>query len=304
MSNRGPIEYTSVASPLTFTPPILWIQVISAGSGGLVVKDEGGTTRTYTGLSATDPPLVGPFREITSMTLSKIRVGDSVPVPPAAPTSSLLGSTSAGNGAALVAIADAGSFTAQTTVEGALQEVYQSLESSQGAIDLAPSRFYLLTGAPLAVFANGASAVPGSAIVDSKAFAIRWNNNSTLNGVMTSFIMPPDCDITANMTLTIYASKTGATSGDAVTFDVGAFNQVVGALHDADSDFGGTTGAMTGAATAKTVQAVTLTLALANLAASPAGVTLTIKPTDGTLGTDDLVFLGARVTYKKKILTS
>lgn len=169
-----------------------------------------------------------------------------------------------------------------------------------GVIALMPQDFVLLTGAPLAIFADGASAVPGTAIVDSKASAIRWNNNATLNGIMTSFLMPIDADITANATVTIRASKVGATLADAVTFVVGAFNQVVGALHDADTDYGGTSSAMVGDAATKTIQAVTRTLALANLAAYPASVTLTVKPTDGTLGTDDLVVHSVVITYKKK----
>jgi hypothetical protein len=190
----------------------------------------------------------------------------------------------------------------QMALQSEVAALSNSLTSDTGAIDLAPSDFYLLTGAPLAVFASGASAVPGSAVVDSKAFGVRWNNNATLDAIVTSFRMPPDADITANMTLTIYASKVGATVGDAVTFVVGAYNQVVGALHDADANFGGTSSAMTGDAATKTIQAVTLTLALANLAASPASVTLSIKPTDGTLGTDDLVFHGARLSYTKKLV--
>lgn len=270
-ANRGPIEISSISSALTYAPAIRWIQVITAGSGGLVVKDESNTARTYTGLLAGEV-LFGPFTEITSMTLGKIRTGDG-PAPEVSPPLALAG-------------------------------LYANAQSTQGMVSLPPAAFILLTGAPLAIFANGASAVPGSAIVDSKARAIRWNNNATLDGVLASFAVPPDLDITANATLTIYASKTGATSGDAVTFDVGAYNQVVGALHDADTNYGGTTSAMTGAATAKTEQAVTLTLTAANLAASPASVTLTIKPTDGTLGTDDLVFLGARLTYTKKLLAS
>lgn len=215
-----------------------------------------------------------------------------------------LASTANGKGASDIGVEDAGSFTAVTDVEAALAEIYQHLKTVQGHIDLDPQDFILLTGAPLAIFADGASAVPGTDLVDSKVSTIRWNNNGTLNAVLTSFRMPPDADITANATLTIFASKTGATLADAVTFDVGAFNQVVGALHDADADFGGTSGAMTGDAAAKTIQSVTLTLALADLAASPASVTLTIKPTDGTLGTDDLAFLGARISYKRKLLTS
>jgi hypothetical protein len=187
---------------------------------------------------------------------------------------------------------------------GEISEIRQSLETSLGHIDLAPSDFYLLTGAPLAIFANGASAVPGSAIVDSKAFGIRWNNNATLDAVMASFAMPEDCDTAFDMVVHVRASKTGATLADAVTFAVGAFNQVDGALHDADSNFGGNTSAMTGDAAAKTIQDETVTLAAANLAAAPASVTLTLKPTDGTLGTDDLVVFGVRVYYTKKLVAA
>lgn len=187
--------------------------------------------------------------------------------------------------------------------EGILSDILQSLQGT-GEIVLTPDNFYLLTGAPLAIFANGASAVPGSAIVDSKAFGIRWNNNATLDGILASFGMPSDCDITENMIVQIRASKTGATLADAPTFVVGAFNQVIGALHDADADFGGTSSAMTGDITAKTIQVVTRTLTAANLAASPATVTLTVKPTDGTLGTDDLVLHSVRIIYTKKLLTS
>lgn len=184
-----------------------------------------------------------------------------------------------------------------------LTALYTHLTSSFGFIDLPPQAFYLLTGAPLAVFADGASAVPGTALVDSKLFGIRWNNNGTLDAVMTSFQIPPDLDTTANATGFVHAAKIGATGGDLPTFALGLYNHVVGALYDADTNFGGNTGAMTNAAT-KTLQSVSLTLALADLAAYPASATLTLKPTNGTLGTDDLVVAGARIVYKKKLLTS
>jgi len=288
-------EYTSGQTHADFEFPTggdvaSYFQAVGAGT--VVLVNVGGTVLTAHCVGGEVIP--GSYTSLTSTSCQYLRMGNGTP-PPAIPQ----GTTAAG-----VTIADAGAFTTQEQLEGATQEIYQSLKTTQGQIALSPSDFYLLTGAPLAIFSNGASAVPGSAIVDSKAFAVRWNNNATLNGILTSFAMPTDCDITANMTLTIYASKVGATIGDAVTFDVGAFNQVVGALHDADSDFGGTTSAMTGDATSKTEQAVTLTLALANLAAAPARVTLTIKPTDGTLGTDDLCMLGATIAYKKKLLAS
>lgn len=279
---------TSPATPVTFGLPIIWVQVV--GPGNVVLKDEAGAAVTLTNLVGGEV-YVGPFSELTSFTVTRIRMGDGPPPVPIAPSGTAAGVTAA----------DAGGYTAQTTVEGQLQEIYASLTATDGIIVLDPLSFYLATGAPLAVFSNGASAVPGSALVDSEAAGVRWNNNATFNGIMRSFLMPPDVDITGNATIYLHASKTGATVGDAVTFDVALFNQPVGALHDADTDFGGTTSAMTGNAIAKTVASVTLTLALANLAAFPASTTITVKPTDGTLGTDDLLLMAAFIVYRKKL---
>lgn len=288
--NRNEDRGVSPATPVTYAPPISWVMPV--GAGNITLKDEEGTAVTLTSLTGYEGGIAGPWSELTSFTCTRVRLGDGAPPGPPAPTGAASG----------VTIADAGGYTAETEVEGATQEIYASLKATDGIIALRPlGDFYLLTGAPLAVFANGASAVPGSSITDSKVACVRWNNNGTLDGLLASFLMPPDCDITANMTLHVRASKTGATVGDAVTFDVGLFNQVVGALHDADADFGGTTSAMTGDAAAKTVQDVTLAVVAANLAAFPATTTLTIKPTDGTLGTDDLCLEMVYLVYRKKL---
>lgn len=169
-----------------------------------------------------------------------------------------------------------------------------------GVITLLPGEFILATGAPTAIFADGASAVPGTALVDSKALGIRWNNNATLNAILTSFQMPADADISKDAYVYVRASKVGATVGDAVTFVLAVYNQVTDALHDADTNYGSTTDAMTGDAASKTIQEVTATLATANLAAYPATVSMTVKPTDGTLGTDDLVLHSVHIVYARK----
>lgn len=166
-----------------------------------------------------------------------------------------------------------------------------------GRIDIPLFGTQLATGVALAVFADGASTTPGYAVVDSEALGIRWNDHANPDPIGFQFSMPPDVDTTANMTLNVIASKTGATVGDAVTWLVTAFNHPDGALHDADADFGGTSSAMTGDATAKTVQHETLTLGLADLAAAPNAVSMTIQPTDGTLGTDDVVIEAIYITY-------
>ena len=210
--------------------------------------------------------------------------------------------TSAAHAASAISIADAGSFTSESSVEAALQEIYQSLLTAKGIISI-PMPAITDAGVALAAFSDGDSTTPGYCVT-AKGLGIRWNNHATPGAVGTKVAIPPDADVTANMVLHILAAKTGATAGDATKFTVAAYNNVVGAAYDADSDFGGDTGAMTGTATAKTVQEVTLTLALANLAAYPAAMELTIKPKAGTLGTDDVIMLAAWIEYQKKLLTA
>lgn len=154
-------------------------------------------------------------------------------------------------------------------------------------------------GTALAAFADGASPTPGLAVDNSEAAGIRWNNHATPTPVAATFPVPTDRKPGTNMTLVVLASKSGATLADAVTFTVAAFGQPVSALHDADANFGGASSAMTGDAAAKTVQKCTLALASADIPAAPANVTLTLQPTDGTLGTDDVTVHKAWLEYEK-----
>lgn len=154
-------------------------------------------------------------------------------------------------------------------------------------------------GTALADFSDGASPTPGWSAGD-ESVGVRWNNHATPDPISVGFTMPYDVDTAQNMTLNILAAKIGATVGDAVTWTVEAFNNVDGALYDADADFGGTSSAMTGDAATKTTQLETLALAAANLAAAGSQVVLTIQPTDGTLGTDDVILLGLSIQYTRK----
>lgn len=293
-------QFTNATAATAFSPAIGWVQMIVAGN--LVMVDQAGNAVSYTNLPA-GMPVPGPFSAFTSTTSTQIILGDGA-TPEPLPSSAIISSTTAGNGADAVGYPDLGGFTAQTTTGGAVNEIFASLKATDGIIPLpAPQSFYLLTGAPLAIFAGGASSVPGSVYAGSKCVGIQWNNDATPAAVATSFCVPPDMDITANAVVHFQVAKTGATNnaGNTTTMAVEAFNQVDGALYDADADFGGTSSALLPAATAKTIQNLTLTLALANLAAYPARVTLTVKPTAGTLDTDDLVFLGAYIVYTKKL---
>jgi len=209
---------------------------------------------------------------------------------------------SAAHAASAISLADAGLFTDADDVEEALAEIYQHEKSAKGIIPI-PMPVITDAGAALAAFSDGDSVVPGYCVT-AKGLGIRWNNHATPAAVGSKVIVPPDMDVTANAVLHILAAKTGATAGDATKFTVVAYNNVKDAAYDADGDFGGDSSAMVGDDTAKHVQELTLTLALANLAAYPAAVELTIKPKAGTLGTDDVIMLAAWIEYKKKLLTA
>jgi len=205
--------------------------------------------------------------------------------------------------AATVSIADAGTFTDETTVEAGTQEIYQHIASAQAFLNLPLGGWTEQDGTVLADFSNGDSTTPGWNAGD-ESFGIRWNNHANPDPITTSVPIPPDLDASADVVLHILAAKVGATVGDAVTWLVEAFNNADTALYDADTDFGGTSSAMTGDAATKTCQEETLTLASANVAGSPCVLTLTVQPTDGKLGTDDVIILGVWLEYTRKILTA
>jgi len=190
------------------------------------------------------------------------------------------------------AIIDAGAYTSATTIETALQRLMR--DTQEVHVDLTSALD--ADGDPLAKFADNASPNPGFTLANSEAFGIRWNNNATQNQpVLLSTWIPRSFDGTDSvLTCHVVASKIGATVGDATTFTITAYNQVVGILHDGGANLGGTTSAMTGNAATKTVQRVTLTMTNANTpfgsnTASPTKLTLSVTPTSGTLGTDDVI---------------
>ncbi len=289
-------EYTSasLADTTTWTNPgqADWLQIIGAGT--TVVVTEKGNSRTIT-TDAAEPGamLAGSYKAFTSTTATRVRMGRGDPPALVFPV------TGSASGSALSGLS---AFTAETDVNGALGEIYQDLKTTQGIIRLGPTDFALTDGAPLALFVNGVSTVPGLFLTDTKLFSIRWNNDLAPDPVIASFHMPPDVDIAEDMVMHVRASKTGATLADAVQFGLSIWNQVDGALHDADGSFGGNFTSMVGDAPAKTIQNVTLTLLAANLAAHPTSVTIFLQPFN--LAVDDLCLLEVYVQYTRKLLVS
>jgi hypothetical protein len=169
----------------------------------------------------------------------------------------------------------------------------------RGSKDIPLGSFQEIDGTTILDFSAGDSVIPGWA-AEAETGGVRWNNHATPDPITTTFTMPRDIDTSYPAILRIRAAKTGATGGDAVTWAVGAFNNALAALYDADTDYGGASSAMTGAATAKTVQESTLALAAADLGTPGDSVYLSIQPTDGTLGTDDVILISIELDYVKK----
>jgi len=174
-------------------------------------------------------------------------------------------------------------------------EIFDSREEA-GFLNIPMGAWAEQDGTALADFADGTSNTPGWSAGD-EGFGIRWNNASAPDPISASVPVPVDLDSTRDVVVHVLAAKTGATVGDAVTWLIEAFFNVDAALYDADTDCGGTSSAMTGDATAKTCQEETLTIAAANVQGSPATLCLTLQPTDGTLGTDDVIVLGVWLEY-------
>ncbi len=180
--------------------------------------------------------------------------------------------------------------------------------TSTALLRLPLGSFYLIAGTALLAFADGASTVPGYALDNSESAGIRWNNDAAPGAITCSVLLPADRAPNTAMTLKVLASKSGATVGDVVTFTTTVFMTAVGVLTDADTNAGGTTSAMTPAAAAKTLQVVTQTIAAADIPTPsltvPAELTLTIKPTAGTLGTDDVTVSAIWLEYTQAELAA
>jgi len=150
------------------------------------------------------------------------------------------------------------------------------------------------TTAALAIFADGASNVPGFTNLSSEGLGIRWNNSATPNPIITSVVKPNDLDSANDVVLHILAVRSATDASDLVTFDVTAFDNVAGAAAAADADLGGTSTAMSDDVL---IQELTVTLAAADISATQGAIGLTIQPTDGTLATIDVTILGAWIEY-------
>lgn len=198
--------------------------------------------------------------------------------------------------AAAVSIADAGLFTTAADVEAALQEIYQTLKTTQGMIPFPWGDWVIKSsGAKPDAFADGSA--DGFDYIEGVAY--RFNVASTA-AIACTQPLPQDLDDTAPIVLHYAAARVGASDVTTVlTTEV--FFQTIGAAYDADTNAGGNSTAFDGATTVVTEE--TLSIAHGDVPAAPGAISITIVPS-AALDADDLRVVAVWAEYTKKLLAA
>ena len=192
--------------------------------------------------------------------------------------------------AATISIADAGTFTAQTDVEAALQEIYQHMLSAQSFLSVGLESLLETDGTNIvARLGVGTTPVLDMAGGDADSgLLVTWvaSNN---DAVLFQVPLPPDLDVAKDLVIHLRAKSGGATDTPTIASDA-FFNEGDTKVEDASSALG--------AAFAEN----TITIAAGDI---PAGAqTLSVELTPGAHTTDTVVLSALWIEYSKSILTS
>lgn len=153
------------------------------------------------------------------------------------------------------------------------------------------------------VYSSGGALVPfNDGVADgidptAESAGYRFNVASTA-AIAASLLMPNDLDDAEDVVVHVLGYRVGSADTTAA-LTVGAFFRVAGAAFSADDTAGGATSAFDGATTVVTEE--TLTIAAADVPASPSSLLLTLVPT-AALDADDLVILEVWIEYTRKLL--
>lgn len=198
-----------------------------------------------------------------------------------------------------VAIADAGTFTAQTTVEGSLQEIYQHLLSASTSIPISLMSFREATsGADVGdAAANGGILASDTTPIlrgdANKSQEIAWAAGNA-DALACQITLPTDFDGTANATLDlfVYTDNAGGGGIDAATFTVESSWDGGATVSDTATD----------GSPATSIHKITATIAAADIPDTASIVSLLLTP--AAHAADPTQLVGARLNYKRKLLTS
>jgi len=201
--------------------------------------------------------------------------------------------------ASAVAITDTGAFTSAGDVEAALAEIYQHIKTAQASIPISlyDWREVSSAGDVGAIAANGGILASDTTPImrgdAAESAEISWAATNA-DPISTHITLPTDFDGTANATLDlfVYTDNTGGGGVDAATFTVETSWDGGALVSDAATD----------ASPLATIHKITATIAAADI--PDAAAILTIALTPAAHANDPTQLVGARLNYKRKLLTS
>ena len=195
--------------------------------------------------------------------------------------------------AATVSIADAGGFTATSTVEAALAEIYQHLVTAQGTI---PVPLGAITQKDGTALLKQATTVAGFEQLANKETVITIPVNCTAGESLGfSVPVPQDLDDAADITVHVLVGKDA--DNDSLTLDCEVYPCAAGDTANADIQ---DTAAQ---AVTQAAGEVIFTCGADGVLAAP-GTLSVVLALGGTNDGDKMYIYGAWIEYKKKILTS
>lgn len=202
--------------------------------------------------------------------------------------------TLAAEAAANITVADAGSLITATTVEAALAEAFQHIQSAQATMDIPLGAFTLEDGTGLL---KQASTVTGWAQISNKEIVILIpvNAASGEDALQATINVPQDLDESKDVVVHVLCGKNA--NNDALTLDCEVYPCAAGDVGNADIQD-------TAAATV-TQAAVELAFTCGADGVLAAPGTMTIILTQGGTNDGDQVYIyGAWIEYTRKTLTS
>jgi len=184
------------------------------------------------------------------------------------------------------------------TVEAVLQEIMVGVKTAQYTIQ--PDRISAEDGTALTVYAASPAGV-GIAQIGSKSSVIQWTANATPNDIAAHFVMPQDLNDAADVVVHLLGCPAAASPANTPVFTIEAYFDEVGAAVGADTNCGGESGEFSASTN---LQEKTLTIAAADVPASPSALTLVLHPKDTELGDVDFYLAGIWLEVTRKCLTS
>jgi hypothetical protein len=198
-----------------------------------------------------------------------------------------------------VSITDTGAFTATGNVEDALQEIYQHLKTAQASIPISLYDWREVTSAGDvgAIAANGGILASDTTPImrgdAAESAEISWAATN-VDPISCHITLPTDFDGSANATLDlfVYTDNAGGGGIDAATFTTET-SWDGGAL---------VSNAATDGTPATAIHKITATIAAASIPDTASLVTIALTP--AAHANDPTQLVGARLNYKRKLLTS